>query len=293
MLNASLSHKIRKYVTEVVRDLIVDPTFKFRIDSVEFLQKKVKSGGGFIPIFNVKIHTNNRPLLLGQFVHFPVNGYRGFHNNWIEAYVQGFVRGKFAIREPFRITVDAYPTRLTASPYTYITLERAVRSGILGKNTPLVKKMKQYNLNHLLLAGSSISGPDIDFIEILESIIRKQRPRHVLEVFGGTGSLSKVALANGATSVTVVDKSCSLARKTLQHFRYDLVIADPFVDQSLDFAEKIAPLCAKKSSTLFTSTGFLEDEYWTSRVARALRKAYRSVSLITRGRLVFAVCRRR
>jgi hypothetical protein len=313
-LNEQFCRTVRDYIEDEIRGLILDTSFRFKVERVDLIQRKMKSGARYIPLFNARIRTNNRPLLLGQFLYFPVNGYRGFHNNWIEAHVHGLLKGRFHIQEPFAINVDVYPTRMTTTAVlSDMRLDSIVEKGILDKRSPLVVKMRKYGLNDLLVAGSQITGPDIDSMEMLERLLKQLKVRRMLDLFSGTGALSKVALVNGVEEVTTVDSSCSVARRTLRGFErrvrfiesdifsmkgdlrgtYDLIVADPFIDYSLRFAEELAPLSARVSDNLQMTMGFVENTYWTSRVAKSLRRSYDSVSMNNQGRLVFAVCRSR
>jgi hypothetical protein len=308
----SIKHDIIKKLEEVIDSLILDPYFRYKIDEIKLIEKKSKAGNKSSPVIYIRILTNNRPLLLGQFVYFPTNGLRGFHNNWIEGYMMGYLEGKHELNTGYFLHVEVFPfTKHDENVYRYITLEEGIRNKLLPKSSPLVNKMKKYGLNQLLLAGSIISGPDLGSIETLEWILRNNRIETMLDLFCGTGALSKVALQHGVKTCTCVDLSTEAAYRNLADFRrrtyiikqdafsyrprrkYDLVIADAFLDHGLAVVKKLAPFYGAKCKVFMMTLGFVEDIYWQSLLLTNLRKVFSNVRIINQNRLVQVVCKQR
>jgi len=310
-LATNLDKVIRAEVDYAVNELIVDPAFRFRVRGIRRVLKRTKDGSTLCPVTIVTIETNNRPLLLGQFLYFPENGIRGFHNDWLEAYLTGFLRARgFASKEQ-QIHIEAVPMKRTKQldySYHYLPLSTILDLGLMEKKAPLVKKMKEYELSWVLMEGSLIVGPDLGLIEGVEEWMKSHSVKSVVDLFAGTGALSKVAIMNGAEHATCVDVDLSRAKQTLgamktkasflerNAFLYaptthvDLTIADPIIDFSLRFAQERAKFYAKKTSALMLTVSFIEDLYWHRRVLTELRKNFSSIHVRNTGRLIQAVC---
>jgi hypothetical protein len=303
-----IEHKTK----ELISSTILDPDFRFSVDGIEILMKKDKPNLSKHPVICIKVSTNNRSLLLGQLMYFPIDGIRGFYNGEMEMYLAGYLEGKLATKSIPEIHIEATPMKDVKNyhyTYKYLTLKEAITHNILPEDCPLVKKMKEYSLDYVLLEGSIVAGPDFDLIAAVETFVKKHKPRRFIDLFCGTGSLTKVALLNGVDRATCVDSDTSVARKNLMDLenkvsiieedaftyapdepRYDLVVADPFLDLSHRVAEKLCPKYRKICNTFMLTMGYTEDLYWTKKVALELRKWFRAVSVLDYGRLVQAIC---
>jgi len=276
--------QIKREVKELISSMILDPDFRFRIDEIKVIMKKDKPNLSTYPIICIKISTNNRPLLLGQFMYFPIDGIRGFYDGEMEMYLAGYLKGTFKMKRAPEIHIEALPMENVKTydyTYKYLSLEEALKNKILPEDCPLVRKMKEYKLKYVLLEGSIIAGPDFDLIAAVENFVKKHKPKKIIDLFCGTGSLAKVALLNGVNTVTCVDINTSAAKRNLRNFKektiiveedaftyvpsdtyYDLVIADPFLDLSYKVAKKLCPKYRKLCSTFMLTIGFTEHLYW-------------------------------
>lgn len=295
----------------ILRKLILDPDFNFSVEAINFMMKKDFLGLSKYVVIYARIRTNNRPLLLGQFRYFPINGLRGFHNNWIEGHLTGFINEKFKVATKYFVHIDVFPYEDLNYTYKYVPLERAIANGILPKKSPFVKMMEKYNVKYVLLAGSIVSGPSLDSMLVVEDTLRKNKIKTVLDLFCGTGSLTKIALSNGAKKATCVDVTTEIARANLNEFRdrvniieknmfnykpqdgenYDLIIADPFFDDGLNFVELLAPVYAGKGKIFMMTVSFIEDIFWRKTILSRLRKIFSMVKVVSHGRLVHALCK--
>ena len=306
-----IEEQVRSLLPQVLARLVADPSLRYRIDSVETIQKRTKGGDRKHPVTCVVVSTNNRPLLLGQFMYFPRGGIRGFHNDYVEGYLAGFLKAKLGLSKSHEIHLEVFPfTRGKRLDYTYRygSLREACRLGLISSKSPLAVIMRRYGLNRVLIEGSVIAGPDLSLMRSVEELVSSNRVKSMLELFAGTGSLTKIAIMNGAAKCECVDFSTQACRENLAGLKqvriletnvfayrpkrrvYDLVVADPFLDFAYDVAKRLSNKYTYIAKKFMLTVGYVEDLYWREIVTRELRKWFPEVQVRENGRLVHAVC---
>lgn len=127
---------------------------------------------------------------------------RGFHIDYLTAKTEELLRNETNNPEAyFEIHFEIRPSnKMTSLHYVYscIDFKTALNLGLLTGNSLLAKKMKKYDLKYLILAGHEISGPSYGMIKSIEKICKKFEIKKCLDLFSGTGTLTKVALSNNA-----------------------------------------------------------------------------------------------
>jgi 16S rRNA G966 N2-methylase RsmD len=306
-----IEKQVRDLLPQVLARLVADPSLRFRIDSVETIQKRTKGGDGKYPVTCVVVSTNNRPLLLGQFLYFPVGGIRGHNNDYVEGYLTGFLKAKLGLKRNHEIHLEVFPftrgKRLDYA-YRYVSLREACRLGLISWKSPLAVMMRRYDLNRVLIEGSVIAGPDLSLMRTVEELVSSNRVKSMLELFAGTGSLTKIAIMNGAEKCECVDLSTQACRENLAGLRqarilemnafayrprrsvYDLVVADLFLDFAYDAAKQLAKRYTYIAKKFMLTVGYVEDLYLKELVIQELRKWFPVVEVRENGRLVHAVC---
>jgi len=301
---------LQKKAESILKSLILDPDFEFHIKDIKIIEKKTKSFDNTYKVLVVETYTNNRALLLGQFVYFPIGGLRGFHNNWIEASLLTSLMDRFDIKDKCFVHIEAIPDKKQKNyTYRYLPLEKAIKEKIINKNSPFVSKMKKYKLKKILLAGSIISGPDYGTMSEIEKICKGNKVKSLLDLFCGSGALSKTALMNGVEKATCVDTYIKSAYENLRELgnrvnfiegdafdykindKFDLIISDAFIDYGYDVVKRIVPRCIHNTDLFFMTLGFIEDIYWVETLKRELEKYFSVVDTINSGRLIHAICR--
>jgi hypothetical protein len=310
-----LEHKndLRYTLSKLIKSLVKDPRCSFSIEEIKLLTKKSKQGDGVFPVLYVKVTTNNRPLLLGQFLYFTASSLYGFHDTWIEGYLTAILQELYKVKEYFEIKLDVFPKNMIDSGYTYFFLRvnDALENGLLKKNAPFYRKLQEYNIKYVLIEGSTIVGPDLDLMLIIEKLCKEERPKNVMDIFCGTGALTKVALMNQIEKALCIDKDIRYARINLSKFlnrvqfiekdllsyvppqnrSYDLIISDIFIDFSLTFSKRMMKYYSNITNRMIMTVSFTEDKLWQELVATELKKHFRWVELIDTKRLVIADCR--
>lgn len=287
-------------VNEVIEKTFRVPGFSFKIDKVRVIDKKILWKNLTKKIIWLKIITNNRPLLLGQFAHFPIGGFRGFYPNYFHGYIERAVHDKYgsAIATKYSYCFDVYEDRVhNNNVYRYETLQNLIDKQIVNAESLFAKTLSKYELRYVLMAGSTISGPSISMIKTIEKIQKRFKVTNVLDLFSGTGALTKVSLIQGSKSVTCADTSTDVIEKNLgcyfkfckilnidifkynfrDHPKYDLVLIDPFYDYSLDVAKTIVPKIKKLSSLFIFHTSETLYKFWMHKILSELRRHFPNV----------------
>jgi 16S rRNA G966 N2-methylase RsmD len=295
------------------KETILDPEFRFKIEKVEILPRKSLRTGRKFNLIRVKIVTNNRPLLLGQFIYFPINGFRGFHPNYFLGFIYGHYEGTYHEKflKNYELCLDVYEDKdAKVNVYKYVKLQDALSEGILSEKSDLYIVMKKYDLKYLLLAGSSISGPSLSMIIALEKILKEKKVNTVLDLFAGTGSLAKVALSNGVKKVTCVDMNPDVIKDNLglladrcvilkaDAFKfvpkevYDLALLDPFYDQCFEVASSLIPKLKENVNIFLFNIGRPEYKYWIEKIISELKKNFDKIDLLESWELesTIAIC---
>jgi hypothetical protein len=232
-------------------------------------------------------------LLLGQLLYLPHNSLHGFYNFYYCGYLEGYLRHKYgsSYSKKFFIVIDVCETKNCFNEtWEYLLLDEALDKGIISKTSDLYAVMRKYELNYILIGGSSISGPSVDMIDCLEKLYGNYSFKKVLDLFSGTGSLSKVCIVLGAEYAECVDANTSVISNNLgdkakycrilcenafsyePKKRFDLVILEPFYDQSLEVAERLLPKFAGRIKWFLFNISGKRYQCWCSLVCETIKR---------------------
>ncbi len=294
ILDKVLRKKLAVELSSAINDLVRDPDFFFRIIGITLRNLRSSLNSRLVHILVIKVETNNRPLLLGQFINFRFTHMRGFHIEYLTAKVEAILREAINNLDcPLEVHFDVTPAQgrpLLEYVYRPLDLEVAVALGMLSRDSRLYREMKRYELTSVILAGCEISGPNYAMIKAVEKICATSKVKKCMDLFAGTGSLTKVALKNKASFVDCVDVNTGLITLNLQQFQgrysihnvdafdfrhrgqYDLLILDPFYDFTLDVAQKLLPKYSGKVNMAILNMGLRINRYWISKIKTHINK---------------------
>jgi hypothetical protein len=195
----------------------------------------------------------------------------------VSSYFDGLIACKYG-----RATADAYSVSLDISeidrleleaPF-FLKLEEALDLGYITRNSPIGRAASKYDLSHVAVYGTSVVGPSPDTISAMEWFCEGTKLGSVLDVFAGTGALTKVALRLGATKVTMVDigrkPPLNLTRPEWRKVtfistdvgeiklkgRHNVAILDPFCDDVLEFTVGFAKRISHSSRHILFHLGW-------------------------------------
>ncbi len=252
-------------------------------------------------MLSVRVATNNRALVLGQFADLSPDGFRGFHDNYVIGFVHSAVLAEHGLElgrlVQLQLDVHESPSARPSDAYRYLPLSEALARGALTDASPLARRMRRYELAHLLVAGYAVSGPSPGMIDAIEEFCRDHAGVTVIDAFSGTGSLARVALVAGAARVSCVDQSVGHeAHGTLADFpgrseflsadafdasfewpEADLIVADPFYDHTYLVTRNLLPRWRGSVSTVIVNLGPSSAMAWQERNTCAIREAGFSV----------------
>ena len=96
-----------------------------------------------------------------------------------------------------------------------VKLNWLIRSGRISPMSPIVLIAEKLGISWLMIFDEYVYGPTPGIIEASDLLIRALKPRSVIDLFGGSGSLSKLAMRNGVKNVTYVDMYPEAAKLNL------------------------------------------------------------------------------
>jgi predicted RNA methylase len=285
--------KIKSFIEEKFKEnvdnLIKDPELEYHVREVEVVNLRSMTGEGTKPVFNIRVTTNNRAQLLGQTLPFKNGDHVGRFVNLYRGRLIEAINRDIDPNYSYSINFDvATENESTGYVDRYLTVEEAINEGILKQDDILTQKMKEYNLSHLILAGSTIiTGPLAGGMENLESICEEYDFESVLDLFCGSGAYSRIASEYGATEIKAVDIDTSAAEPNLSNvegaevvesdvFDYntesevDLLIADPFYGMSPQFIDEKLPAMAERADYLFMTIASNGHWYWEQKILNLL-----------------------
>jgi len=125
-----------------------------------------------------------------------------------------------------------------------VRLSWLIKSGRLSELSPTALISEKLGIRWLMMFDEYIYGPGPGIIEALDLILKRVKPKSFLDLFGGSGALSKLAYIRGARKITYVDlypeaAILNLKRSTkieiikgdamnfLRFGPHDVVVADP------------------------------------------------------------------
>lgn len=107
-----------------------------------------------------------------------------------------------------------------------VKLSWLIRSGRISPMSPMVLIAEKLGIGWLMMFGEYVYGPTPGIVEASDLLIRVLKPRNVIDLFGGSGALSKLAIRNGVKNVTYVDIYPEAARLNLSHNQNEVKIIE-------------------------------------------------------------------
>jgi len=275
-----MKNLVIKKTEETLKKIILDPEVEIKLFGCDILDKVNWRSGNSIKVFCVKIKTSNRLMVMGE----PGN-YKGMYKENIEALLNSFVS---QVNQNYQVHVEVYGSE--GPLHRLIPLERAVQSGIITKLSPVYKAADKFGIPYVLIRGRFIEGPNPGLAEITEKLMKKGDYKNVLDLFSGTGIVSKVALLNHAEKVVCIDQltgdQLSIMLKDYKNkveaikcdafsFEikepFDLIVADPDYENAIKVIQEIAPKIKNRCKAFVLCHGSVEDERWNKEARELLQ----------------------
>lgn len=136
--------------------------------------------------------------------------------------------------------------RVGARAVKPVRIDWLTRTARVSPMSPLVLAAEKLGIRWLMLfEGEYVYGSSPGLIEAADALIKVIKPRSLIDLFGGSGAISKLAAMNGVKRIVYVDLHPEAARRNLRGVRgikivrgdafeflergveCDLLIADP------------------------------------------------------------------
>lgn len=290
----------------LVDGMILDPEFEYEVDSVEAVERRSTFPTDIDVLFVLHVKTNNRAQLLGQATPFEQGDYKGFYNNLYGGWLTKHLQNEFTLNFRYYVDVNAVLAVDHCEQFDReITLETALQEHIVREDSRLAEKMSEYGLDSLVLGGGTlVAGPQPGPIETIERLFEKYDIDAVLDLFCGSGAFTKVALQQGASTVTCLDLNLASARENLRECReqvrfketdafdftperrYDLVLVDPYFHLLPEFIKEQYPTLSTAADMILVTAGFRGDSYWIEAVRDDVRRYSTTTEVIDTGRTI-------
>lgn len=269
---------------EALKDLVLDPDTNIQVADCQIIDAIDWRNGSQTTIYRVAISADNKLLVMGE----PGN-YKGVYKESIETRLNDFLR---KINRNYRAWIDV--SGEVKPLHKLLPLDKAVKQGVISRASPVYKTAKALQLPYVLLRGRYIVGPSPGLVEVVSECIQANHFETVLDLFTGTGAISKAALIKGIKKVTCVDRNTAneiseilkeYSDKIVVHNndvfdfilrmrkKIDLVVADPEYEKALRVAKEIAPRIRDRCKMFILCHGFVADQEWNASVRQALKEA--------------------
>jgi len=127
-----------------------------------------------------------------------------------------------------------------------VRVDWLTRTAKVSPMSPLILAAEKLGIRWLMLFdGEYVYGSSPGLVEVADTLIRVLKPRSIIDLFGGSGAISKLAAMNGVKKIIYVDLYPEAASRNLRNVREvqivredafkflsrgvrcDLLIADP------------------------------------------------------------------
>jgi hypothetical protein len=296
---------IARKITDELHSILKDRRVDILVDEVRINQEEeYATGRSYFQVY-IKIVTDNRPLIMGQFCGMPIGGMSGLFNH----YLQGFVKSYLLTLSNFSnknicVFVDVWQEPMKEITVVDLVrveaIEDVLEEGLLSNESPLTEYSLKYNFKFISLIGADISGPEPGMIKVIENFIIENNPKRILDLFCGTAAYSKVALSldSNCKSTALDLYTIPYAKKNVGKYIdrikflemdaydfepkniYDVAIVDPYGNISLEFTKKKVKSLSHTFRNLIFSIGYTEYFYWGKMVKEALKNFFPEVRII-------------
>ena len=178
-----------------------------------------------------------------------------------------------------------------------IGLEEAVEKGFLSRFSPLYTLSKVVGVKWLVWSGEFFLGPAVEMAELVD-ILTRNGGSSFLDLFCGTGALSRIALLNGFSNVTCVDTFAEACRRNLSDFKgrvrvvecdvfnfdfngyYEVVVVDPLEELIPRTIREVLPRLDGRADLVVLWVGPVARKSKAKRFARRVNRLFPGTSVL-------------
>ena len=276
--SADLSTVLINKCDSLLKEIVLDPIKRdYQIYCEKRYSEDWKTGLKTV-VYILKVYTSYPISVSGE-----PGGYKGFYKERIEAILNDIVSFYRTETLQSKAILEIFPSEVEKDVIeSIVPLDKAYNS-IIKRGSPVLEVAKKYDIKYILVRGRHLVGPNPGLVQVVENICEKESIKSALDLFTGTGIIPIVLHRYKVPNITCVDngKHFDVVKKTLNipdgikcikknafHFLicedYDLIIADPYYEDSFDFLNKrILDIYQNTKHFVFVCCGS-EDEYLRS-----------------------------
>ncbi|MBA7505751.1 hypothetical protein ES706_04428 [subsurface metagenome] len=244
-----VTNSLKSVCDTMLKEMILDPDKRdYEIECHKHSAKDWGTGRD-TDLYVVKVYTAY-PLTIGG----DPGGYKGFYKERLEAVLNHIVSLYQEGDRGAKVIVEVVPTEVRHDTLeSLVPIDKAYK-GILAQGSPVDELVRKLDIPHVLVRGRHLVGPNPGLLLVVEKVCQEGMPKSALDLFAGTGVVSKFLHAQGVRSITCVDNGhhfdiskellgelsgITCVKEDAFRFRicqgFDLIVADPYYEDALNF----------------------------------------------------------
>ncbi|SRR6266480_6351107 len=293
--------ELNAIVASALKQMVVDPDLKYEIASIKELDKADWKTGVQAKVAVVEIRTNNKTMLMGE----PGN-YKGSYKEKIETITEQILLEQ-GIHQHVHLEIVGKEGPL----HRLVSIARAVEARIITTSSPLFETAQKYSIQHILIRGPHVEGPNPGLAEVVDETLSLKKYNAVLDLFSGTGLVTRIAIRKEISQIMSVDATTGNALRQIFNSpveqeritfiqgdvfgldltkEFDLAVADPDFEDSMRVASELVPKLAQSCKTFILCHGFIEDRNWNEQVRKKLGEVCPRIIPVDRHGHSFTIC---
>ena len=280
-----VTKSLKSICDKMLKEMILDPDKKDYKIECKRLTSEDWGTGRDTDVYLMKIYTAY-PLTIGG----EPGGYKGFYKERVEAVLNHIVSLYQEGDQSAKVIVEVVPTEVHHDNLeSLVPIDKAYKR-IIAKGSPLDEVVRKFDTPHVLVRGRHLVGPNLGLLFVVEKIYKEAVPKSALDLFAGTGIVSRFLHSRGVESITCVDNGehfgiskellgklsgVTCVKEDAFRFRisqaFDLVVADPYYEDALNFLNAKAQEIFANTRIFVFVCGGTEHEYQRDQCKKLIR----------------------
>lgn len=277
-----LTDTLTRTCRELVSSLVLDPQTQILDVHVKTVRTTRFDSPKERTCYIVQIDTNDSSMVAGA-----VDAFKGSYKERLEGALQAALRDSDGEAE---VAVDIIGPSGPAVEKLLPLADLEV-SCKLSHDAPISAVAREFGIPYILIRGRHWIGPNPALAKVLLSVLRKDAtPQTVLDLFAGTGIVTKVVLQlSPSPLITTVDSDENKTEAMHHHTQsnrvsiitadaftipinqhFDLIVADPYYEACVSFLKARGREVRSRARTFVVTGGRIEHESWNERIRRLL-----------------------
>lgn len=280
-----ITEKLKDACYKMLKKIVLNPDKRdYQIECTKISTANWGTGRDTVA-YLLKIHTAYPITISGE-----PGGYKGFYKERVEAVLNHIASLYQEEDQSVEVTVEVVPTDDHHDNLESLVPIDKARKEIISEGSPLDKVASKFDIPYVLVRGRHLVGPNPGLLRVVEKICQKATPKSALDLFSGTGIISRFLKSQGVESITCVDKGghfdtlkgvleklpgITCVKEDAFHFRipqvFDLIVADPYYEDAINFLNTKAKEIFANTGIFVFVCGGVEHEYQRDQCKELIR----------------------